>query len=142
MKVGNATLVKGKKLITIKTRKKKEKKPEEKPEEVKEEAPIGEEVAEAPAEEAPAEEVKEEVIEEPTEEERVKGTVKFFNPNKGFGFITGDDGKDYYIHESGLKEGVTIKTEDRVSFKIVQGYKNPKAEEVEKIDKNIEELEE
>src|SRR3989338_8155171 len=94
-------------------------------------------------EEKPPEEAKEEASEEPTEEEipehfgvkeeekRIEGTVKFFNPNKGFGFIAGDDGKEYYVHKSALKEGVTIEANNRVSFKVVQGDKGPKAEEVE-----------
>lgn len=61
------------------------------------------------------------------------GTVKFFNVNKGFGFITGDDGKDYFVHMSGLKDGVSITDGDKVSFEIVEGDKGPKAEQVEKI---------
>ena len=90
----------------------------------------------------PTEEVKEEQSNEEFEEEkpieeeieeRVEGTVKFFNPNKGFGFIKGDDGKEYYVHKSGLKEGVTIEADNRVSFKVVQSNKGTKAEDVENI---------
>lgn len=87
-----------------------------------------EEVSEMPTEEAEIQEtfgVK--------SEERLEGSVKFFNPNKNFGFITGDDGKEYYVHESSLKEGVTIEADDRVSFKVVQDPKGPKAEEVENL---------
>ena len=62
-----------------------------------------------------------------------EGTVKFFNEEKHFGFIAGDDGKEYFVHSSGLKEGVTIAEGDKVSFKIVEGDKGPKAEEVEKL---------
>jgi len=62
------------------------------------------------------------------------GVVKFFNPNKSFGFITGDDGKDYFVHVSGLKEGVVITEGDKVSFEIVEGDKGPKAEQVEKVE--------
>ncbi len=62
-----------------------------------------------------------------------KGVVKFFNIMKHFGFITGEDGKDYFVHESGLKKGTSITEGDEVSFKIVNGDKGPKAEEVEKI---------
>lgn len=133
----------GKAMLVKKQPKVKEEKP---PEEVKEE--IAEESeAEEPTEE---EQPKEEVSEEPAEEEipehfgvkeegkRVKGTVKFFNPNKGFGFITGDDGKEYYVNESGLKEGVDIDSGDRVSFKVVYETQGPKAEEVEKISKSEE----
>ena len=53
---------------------------------------------------------------------------------KNFGFITGDDGKEYFVHTSGLKEGITIKEGDRVSFKAVEGDRGPKAEEIEKIE--------
>ena len=62
-----------------------------------------------------------------------EGTVKFFNSMKHFGFIAGDDGKEYFVHASGLKDGTSITEGDKVSFKVVQGDKGPKAEEVEKI---------
>lgn len=62
----------------------------------------------------------------------MEGTVKFFDEGKGFGFITGSDGKDYYVHSSKIKEGVSITEGDKVSFKAVEGDKGLKAEEVEK----------
>ena len=65
----------------------------------------------------------------------VEGTVKFFNVMKGFGFINGDDGKSYFVHKTGLKAGVELNEGDRVSFKVVEGDKGPKAEEVEKLAK-------
>ena len=63
----------------------------------------------------------------------VEGTVKFFNAMKHFGFIAGDDGKEYFVHASGLKEGTSITEGDKVSFKVVEGEKGLKAEEVERI---------
>jgi len=63
----------------------------------------------------------------------VEGTVKFFNRMKHFGFINGDDGKDYFVHQSGLKEGVSLNEGDKVSFEVVEGDRGPKAEQVEKI---------
>ena len=63
----------------------------------------------------------------------VEGTVKFFNAMQHFGFIAGDDGKEYFVHASGLKEGTTIAEGDKVSFKVVQGDRGLKAEEVEKV---------
>ena len=63
----------------------------------------------------------------------VEGTVKFFNEMKHFGFIAGNDGKEYFVHASGLKESTSITEGDKVSFKVVQGDKGLKAEEVEKV---------
>jgi CspA family cold shock protein len=66
------------------------------------------------------------------ESEMVTGTVKFFNRTKSFGFITGDDGKDYFVHATGLKPGVSIAEGDKVSFEVVAGDKGPKADKVDK----------
>jgi len=62
----------------------------------------------------------------------MKGTVKFFNNMKGFGFIAGEDGKEYFVHQSALKEGVTIKDNDSVEFEVEQGDRGPKAANVSK----------
>ena len=61
----------------------------------------------------------------------VEGTVKFYNRNKHFGFIQGDDGSDYFVHESGLGEGVKIDEGNRVTFDVVEGDRGPKAENVQ-----------
>lgn len=58
----------------------------------------------------------------------MKGKVKFFNTMKGFGFIAGEDGKEYFVHKTGLKEGVVINENDAVTFDVVEGDKGPKAE--------------
>jgi len=60
----------------------------------------------------------------------VEGTVKFFNRMKKFGFINGDDGTDYFVHESGIEGGKNINEGDRVSFDVVEGDRGPKAENV------------
>ncbi|MBN2422980.1 cold shock domain-containing protein [Candidatus Woesearchaeota archaeon] len=57
----------------------------------------------------------------------MKGTVKFFNNMKRFGFITGEDGNEYFFHETNLKEGVTVGENDKVSFEVEQGDRGPKA---------------
>jgi CspA family cold shock protein len=57
----------------------------------------------------------------------MKGTVKFFNEPKHFGFITAEDGKDYFVHDSGLKENVTITDDDAVIFDIEDGDRGSKA---------------
>ena len=61
-----------------------------------------------------------------------EGTVKFFNDTKNFGFIAGEDGKDYFVHVSGIKKG-PIKVGDKVSFKAEQGDRGLKAVDVEKL---------
>jgi len=55
------------------------------------------------------------------------GKVKFFNEQKGFGFIGAEDGEDYFVHKTGLEIGVTLHEEDSVEFDVEQGQKGPKA---------------
>jgi CspA family cold shock protein len=62
-----------------------------------------------------------------------EGTVKFYNRTKRFGFITGDDGKDYFFHISGVKGEVVLNEGDKVKFDVVEGERGPKAENIEKI---------
>lgn len=57
----------------------------------------------------------------------MKGKVKFFNGSKGFGFILGEDGKEYFVHVTGLTEGTKIGDNDAVTFDVVQGDRGPKA---------------
>ncbi|MFH1641298.1 MAG: cold shock domain-containing protein [Nanoarchaeota archaeon] len=62
----------------------------------------------------------------------MKGNVKFFNDMKGFGFIAGEDGKEYFVHQTALKEGVTLQENDAVTFDVEQGDRGPKAVNVSK----------
>ncbi len=51
------------------------------------------------------------------------GTVKFFNEDRGFGFITPDDGgKDIFVHVNGLN-GISIGEGDKVSYDVEEGQK-------------------
>ncbi len=62
----------------------------------------------------------------------LKGTVKWFNGEKGFGFITGEDGKDVFVHFSQInKEGFkTLDEGEEVTFEVVEGQKGPQASNV------------
>ena len=63
----------------------------------------------------------------------MKGTVKFFNEKKGFGFITSDeDGKEVFVHQTALEEGVVLHEGDKVTFDVEQGDRGPKAVNVKK----------
>ena len=62
----------------------------------------------------------------------MKGTVKFFNEQKEFGFITGEDEKEYFVHKTGLEEGVMIDKDDAVTFEVEKGDKGVKAVKVVK----------
>ena len=62
----------------------------------------------------------------------MKGKVKFYSEVKSFGFIAGEDGKEYFVHSTGLASGVTISKDDEVTFEVEQGEKGPKAVKVSK----------
>ena len=64
-----------------------------------------------------------------------KGTVKWFNNLKGFGFIIDENGKDVFVHYSGITmDGYkTLEEGQAVSFEIVESEKGPQAVNVTKI---------
>lgn len=64
-----------------------------------------------------------------------KGKVKWFNAEKGYGFITGEDGKDVFVHFSAIVgEGFRSLDEGQeVTFDVVQGARGPQAANVVKV---------
>jgi CspA family cold shock protein len=61
--------------------------------------------------------------------ERVQGTVKWFNPSKGYGFISREDGEDVFVHYSALQSGGyrSLDEGQRVEYTIERGPKGLQA---------------
>ncbi|CAI3372987.1 cold-shock protein [Enterococcus cecorum] len=62
------------------------------------------------------------------------GTVKWFNAEKGFGFITGEDGKDVFVHFSAIQSDgyKTLEEGQSVTFDVEEGQRGPQATNVVK----------
>ena len=68
-------------------------------------------------------------------EERESGTVKWFNGQKGYGFITRDSGGDVFVHYSAIEGSGfrSLEEGDRVEFSVEEGRKGPAAANVRRI---------
>ncbi len=60
----------------------------------------------------------------------VKGTVKWFNPDRNYGFIERETGTDVFVHGSEVEGAYLLKEGDKVSFKIENGDRGQKATSV------------
>jgi|TARA_B100000315_G_C14147682_1_gene394238 CspA family cold shock protein len=63
----------------------------------------------------------------------MKGTVKFFNSQKHFGFISGEDEKDYFVHSSQILDNAVLDENDEVEFSGEEGDRGLVAKEVKKL---------
>jgi CspA family cold shock protein len=63
----------------------------------------------------------------------MKGKVKMFNAARSFGFITGDDGKDVYVHISAVVGGGALAPGDVVEYEVETGERGLRAKNVKKV---------
>jgi CspA family cold shock protein len=68
--------------------------------------------------------------------EKITGTVKWFNDEKGYGFIAQENGPDVFVHFSAIggQGRRTLKDGEKVKFVVTQGKKGPQASEVDRLD--------
>ena len=63
----------------------------------------------------------------------MKGKVKMFNAARGFGFVTGDDGKDVYVHVSAIQGGAVLNVGDAVEYEVEEAARGPRAKNLKKL---------
>jgi len=66
----------------------------------------------------------------------MKGTVKWFNDRKGYGFIEGEDEKEIFVHRNSLTDGTYLNDGDQVEYEVESSDKGPNAINVKKLENN------
>ncbi|MFH1229565.1 MAG: cold shock domain-containing protein [Candidatus Aenigmatarchaeota archaeon] len=68
----------------------------------------------------------------------MEGTVKWFNGKKGYGFIAGEDGEEYFVHFTAVPKGTRLNETDRVSFEAKETDRGKQAQNVVLLEKKQE----
>ena len=63
----------------------------------------------------------------------MKGTIKWYNARKGYGFIEGEDGKDIFVHRTSIPQGVFLNEGDNVEYETEDSERGPKAINIKKL---------
>ncbi|MBN2603189.1 MAG: cold-shock protein [Candidatus Thermoplasmatota archaeon] len=63
----------------------------------------------------------------------MNGVIKWYHSQKGYGFITNDEGKDIFVHRSQIPSGTYLREGDKVSFDIEEDERGPKAVNLKKL---------
>jgi len=63
----------------------------------------------------------------------MKGTIKWYNPRKGYGFIQGEDGKDVFVHRTAVPEGTFLHEGDAIEYEVESSDRGPKATNIKKV---------
>ena len=63
----------------------------------------------------------------------MKGTIKWYNAGKGYGFIQGEDEKDVFVHRSAIPNGTDLNEGDKVEYEIEESERGPQATKIKKL---------
>jgi len=64
---------------------------------------------------------------------RMEGTIKWYDPGKHIGFVKGEDGKDYFVHQSFLPEGFVPRENDKVTFEPTESERGLQAHSIKPV---------
>jgi cold shock protein len=62
----------------------------------------------------------------------MKGTIKWYNSRKGYGFIKGEDDKDVFVHRSSIPAGIYLNEGDAVEYELEVAERGPQAKNIKK----------